>query len=471
MSSEPSLARSEPIWIRVLAGEEKSVVLQPLRTSLGEAGFALVQRKNGSGPGIVLFDHDSPELFEIVHAESHNGLERILAVATHRHLLRHGIAWALLSAGASDVLVWNGRDDQAGEIAARFRRWSSVDQLIHSEKVQERLVGQGAIWISILRQIVEAAAFTDAPVLIMGESGTGKELVARLIHDLDTRSDKASFVVLDCATVVPSLSGSEFFGHEKGAFTGAVTTRDGAFALADRGTLFLDEVGELSPQLQAELLRVIQEGMFKRIGSNTWRSTRFRLVCATNLNLPGEVEEGRFRRDLFHRMAGWVFHLPNLRERSEDIMLLVRHFLRLARPGTSTELDESVGELLSRRTYAGNIRELRQLVLRMCSRHDGGGPITVGDIPPSDRPAGEEMQGDWRSGEFERSIREALARGATLSDIKTAAVETAIRLAIAAEGGNLQRASRMLGVTDRALQHRFPARRTKVEKCSPKLRV
>ena len=150
--------------------------------------------------------------------------------------------------------------------------------------------------------------------------------MARLIHRLDGRPGKKKLIVLDCATVVPSLSGSEFFGHEKGAFTGAAGPRDGAFALADGGTLFLDEA-RLPPNLQAELLRVIQEGMYKRVGSNTWRTTNFRLVSATNRDLVEDQEAGRFRLDLYYRIAAWQFRLPSLRERRDDIELLAQNFL------------------------------------------------------------------------------------------------------------------------------------------------
>jgi hypothetical protein len=157
----------------------------------------------------------------------------------------------------------------------------------------------------------------------VGESGTGKELVARLVHALDRRTVKKEFVVLDCSTLIPQLSGSEFFGHERGAFTGAITARDGAFALAHEGTLFLDEVGELPPDMQAQLLRVVQEGTFKRIGGNNWKRTEFRLICATNRDLEAEVAAGRFRTDLYYRIAGIRCRLPSPRERSTDIPVLI----------------------------------------------------------------------------------------------------------------------------------------------------
>ena len=306
-----------------------------------------------------------------------------------------------------------------------------------------------------MRQIVEVARFTDASVLILGESGTGKELIARLIHTLDPRAKKRDLVVLDCTTIVPELSGSEFFGHERGAFTGAVTPRDGAFVLADGGTLFLDEVGELPLGLQAQLLRVVQEHTYKRVGDNTWQRTDFRLVCATNRDLLQEVQQGRFHCDLYYRLANWICKLPSLRERPEDILPLAQHFLTELRPDKKPpELDEPVRDYLVRRDFPGNVRDLKQLVSRISYRHVGEGPITVGDIPEDERPAEEFAQRDWRDGFFEQAIRRALTMGGGLKEISQAASDTAIRITVSDEEGNLQRAARRLGVTDRALQMR-----------------
>jgi len=270
-------------------------------------------------------------------------------------------------------------------------------------------------------------------------------------------------IVVDCAAVVPSLSGSEFFGHEKGAFTGAVAAREGAFAMADGGTLFLDEVGELPPPLQAELLRVIQEGMYKRVGSNVWRRTNFRLLCATNRSLLDPDSESLFRRDLYHRIAAWTCHLPTLRDRVDDIPILSRHFLRLASPGEEEmELDEPVARFLAERAYPGNVRDLKNLVFRIRSRHVGPGPITVGDIPPEERPCAAHEEGTWDEQGFEQCIRRALTRGVTLREIRNAAGEIAVRIAFAEEKGNLQQAARRLGITNRALQMRRAARREEV---------
>jgi transcriptional regulator with GAF, ATPase, and Fis domain len=260
--------------------------------------------------------------------------------------------------------------------------------------------------------------------------------VAQLIHELDPRPNKKRLVVLDCSTVVPSLSGSEFFGHERGAFTGASSSREGAFELADGGTLFLDEVGELPVTLQAELLRVIQEGTFKRVGSNTWRKSAFRLVCATNRDLATEKARGTFRNDFYYRIAGCTLHLPSLRERSEDILPLFRHFFRQLHPDRRPpELEGAVRDLLVNRSYPGNVRDLRSLVLRIIHRHLGAGFVTVGDIPDQERP-GSAQPAAWPDHRFEESIRCGLIQGVKLEDITVAAAEVAARLAVTREDGD-----------------------------------
>ncbi|MBZ4422187.1 sigma-54 dependent transcriptional regulator [Myxococcus sp. RHSTA-1-4] len=441
-------------WIQFV-GEEASGQRMAVLEKLGHVGVQAVPRGVGelSGPGVFVFGAADTATLETLRELQLRPSVRVLAVATSGAALAEGACWRLLKAGASDVLVWDRARDVAAEIAARLERWAAVDHLIESRTVQARLVGRSPAWLSVLRQVIEVAAFTDASVLILGESGTGKEEVARLIHALDARAQKRELVILDCTTVVPELSGSEFFGHERGAFTGAVGAREGAFALAHGGTLFLDEVGELPVGLQAQLLRVVQERTYKRVGGNGWHQADFRLVCATNRELADEVARGTFRRDFFHRIASWVCRLPPLRERSEDILPLARHFLQVLRPGVPLEFDEPVREYLLRRSYPGNVRDLRQLITRICKRHVGTGPMSVGDIPPDELPPAEGP-GDWQDASFAQSIRRALALGAGLKEIGRSASDTAIRLAIADEQGNLQRAARRLGVTDRALQLR-----------------
>ena len=314
------------------------------------------------GTGVVFFGDLNQGLCTFLREVSNIGRERVLAISISPSLVGDGGSWCLLEAGASDVFDWHHLPSAAEQVAARLQRWNVIDQIVSSPVVEKNLIGRSPVWKSILRQVVEIARFTDASVLITGESGTGKELVAHLIHTLDPRRQKRELVVVDCTTIVPELSGSEFYGHERGAFTGAASVRDGAFALADGGTLFLDEIGELPAGLQSQLLRVVQEHTYKRVGSNRWQHTDFRLVCATNKDLFQAVTEGEFRHDLYYRMANWVCKLPPLRERSEDILHLTRYFLRELQPGKEPpELDEPVRNYLFERDYPGNVRELKQL--------------------------------------------------------------------------------------------------------------
>ena len=411
-----------------------------------------------AGPGLLLFDAYGPELLDRIGACSRGGQSRLLAVGTRREALSRGDGWRLLAAGASDVLIWQETPDPAAMIASRFARWDEVDRLVDSPVVGRNLAGRSLVWRSLLRQIVEVARFSASPVLLLGESGTGKELVSRLIHTLDPRPDKRDLVVLDCTTIVPSLAGSEFFGHERGAFTGAVAARDGAVALANGGTLFLDEIGDLPAQLQAELLRVVQEGTYKRVGSNAWQSARFRLVSATHRDLHEEIGQGRFRHDLYYRITAWSCRLPPLRERRDDIPLLVEHFLAERYGEQPPAVSAAVMDLLLCREYPGNVRELRQLVGRMAQRHAGAGPLTVGDVPEEERPHGEPSLPAGADG-FEAAARVALARGLGLKQIGALATDAAVRAALAGEAGNVRRAAERLGVTERALQLRRAAGR------------
>ena len=217
------------------------------------------------GPGVLIGSADVCSA-EAVHQLSANGSRRLVVVLAGAPARD---PWALLAAGASDVLTWEATDESTlATVAARIRRWYLVDRLASSEPVASRLVGVSPAWCRVLRWLVEIARFSDASVLINGESGTGKELVARLVHALDPHRSSGPFVVVDCGSIVASLSAPELFGHERGAFTGAHTARVGAFAEADRGVLFLDEIGELPSPLQPELLRVLQERTFKPLGSS-----------------------------------------------------------------------------------------------------------------------------------------------------------------------------------------------------------
>lgn len=405
--------------------------------------------------GLCIFSEINEELTDFLKRISQNGRRRTIAIALYDKYVNCKSYWEILQAGASDVLAWSEPSQLARQIHARIQRWQTVDQLLVSAEIRNTAIGKSQLWCEVLQNIVEIARFSDAPALILGESGTGKEVIANLIHSLDARPDKREQVVVDCSTLVPQLSGSEFFGHERGAFTGAAGERDGAFALADGGTLFLDEIGELPLPMQAQLLRVIQEHTYKRVGGNVWRKTQFRLVCATNRNLQEMVQKGEFRADLYYRIASFVCHLPPLRERLEDIIPLTEHFLgKLHRHGEPPTLDSAVRDYLMRRDYPGNVRELRQVVSRLLYRYTGDGIITLGNIPPDERTAGFSVDEVWSDSRFERAIQRAVLSGLGLKEIGRAAEDIAIRMATEAEDGNIQRAARRLGVTDRALQLR-----------------
>ncbi len=434
------------------SGSLSGAIAQALEQD-GVALKAYNARSGGQIPGLVILAGLKPGICEWIRRASRDGSERVLALTPQENSLHGQDAWRLMQAGASDVLAWDSLSDPGAVVAARLQRWMEVDGLVASPLVRNNLVGESRPWRQALRQVVEVARFSASPVLLSGETGTGKELAARLIHTLEPQRSARDLVVLDCTTIVPDLSGSELFGHERGAFTGAVSQRDGAFALADGGTLFLDEVGELPLALQVQLLRVLQEHTYKRVGSNTWHKSDFRLVCATNRNLQDEVAAGRFRQDLYYRIASWSINLPPLRERSADILPLVRHFMREIHPEAGEiELDSRLSHYFLTRPYTGNIRDLKNLVYRIAARHVGAGPVTIGDIPPDERPQHEDAHHGWYDQTAEQVIRQALARGIPLRELKREIEDAAIRIVVEQELGNLQRAAQRLGVCDRKLQ-------------------
>ena len=240
-----------------------------------------------------------------------------------------------------------------------------LEDEIRSEQLFEEIVGRSAALRRVLREI-ETVAPTDSTVLISGETGSGKELVARAMHQLSARRDRP-FVKLNCAAIPTGLLESELFGHEKGAFTGAISQRIGRFELANRGTVFLDEVGEIPLELQPKLLRVLQEREFERLGSTRTLRSDARLIAATNRDLSALVDEQKFRQDLFYRLNVFPIHVPPLRERPDDIPMLVRHFAQqFARRMKKTieTIPAETMDVLVRYDWPGNIRELQNLIER-----------------------------------------------------------------------------------------------------------
>ncbi|MCU1284975.1 MAG: transcriptional regulator [Acidobacteriales bacterium] len=272
---------------------------------------------------------------------------------------------------------------------------------IRSGSVFERIVGESPALLKVL-EMVEMVAESDSTVLLLGETGTGKELVARAIHDRSGRN-KQAFVKLNCAAIPSGLLESELFGHERGAFTGAVIQRIGRFELASEGTAFLDEIGELPLELQPKLLRVLQEREFERLGSARTQRTNARLIAATNRNLEKMIGSDEFRSDLYYRLSVFPIYVPALRERPEDIPLLVRYFTEKYARRMNKQIDIIPADTirsLTRRPWPGNIRELENVIeraviltrgntLQVAMEHSGP---TIPTVPSRERGANIERE-------------------------------------------------------------------------------
>ena len=264
---------------------------------------------------------------------------------------------------------------------AAFERFGSGDQVSYERRF-EQIIGNSAALEAVLEQL-ERVAPTDSTVIIQGETGTGKELIAHAIHNLSSRCGRP-FVRLNCAAIPLDLLESELFGHEKGAFTGAIAQKIGRFELADKGTLFLDEVGDIPPALQPKLLRVLQEQEFERLGSGRTHQVDVRLVAATNRDLTEMVNRGEFRSDLYYRLNVFPLLLPPLRERREDIPALVTHFVETCGRRMGREIEHIPSETMSALSsyqWPGNIRELQNLIERAVILSNDG--VLPNPLPPA----------------------------------------------------------------------------------------
>ena len=327
---------------RLLAGEDAL----RLETLAKELGSACPARRSAWIPGAL-------------RARALDGRE-VAAEATFACHHRAGsLFYTLILRDLSERLAADARirslDSEARYLREELRELASFDEIL----------GRSPPLVAVLREI-EQVADTDASVLVLGETGTGKELVARAIHRASRRRG-GPLVRLNCAAIPANLIESELFGHEKGAFTGAVERREGRFALADGGTIFLDEIGELSPELQAKLLRVLQEGEFEPVGSSKTVKVDVRVISATHRDLSAMRKEGKFREDLFYRLGVYPLRVPPLRERGDDVVLLAEHFARVhakklgRAPATLTDACRT---RLRRYDWPGNVRELANVIER-----------------------------------------------------------------------------------------------------------
>jgi transcriptional regulator with PAS, ATPase and Fis domain len=308
------------------------------------------------------------------------------------------------------------------------------------------LVGESPAIQNIFRTI-EKVSQTDSTVLISGESGTGKELVARAIHESSPRKDKP-FIVVNCGAIPAELLEAELFGHVKGAFTGATQNRQGRFELANTGTLFLDEVGELPLHLQVKLLRVLQVRQFEPVGSSRTQEADVRIIAATNRNLEEAVQKREFREDLYYRLNVIPVTMPTLRERKSDIPMLISHFVQSFNERSGHKVEQPSGQILDALQaydWPGNVRELENLMERLVILK-GQGTVDLGDLPhrifqkfAEGRPAGSGAMSEW---EFPRMVLPQ--GGLDLKAIVDAFENHLVDQALARTGNNKNRASELL---------------------------
>ncbi|MFA5832185.1 MAG: sigma-54 dependent transcriptional regulator [Bacteroidota bacterium] len=354
-----------------------------------------------------------------------------------------------MRAGAYDYL---SKPIELDEIDLLIRRLQERQELISENKsLRQQLVDKFAFTEIVsqsasMQEVLSTAsrvAQTKAPVLVRGESGTGKELIARAIHFNSPRKNKP-FIAVNCAALNDNLLESELFGHEKGSFTGAEKQRRGRFELADGGTIFLDEIGDISPATQVRLLRILQEQQFERVGGSETISVDVRVVAATNKNLETAISEGKFREDLFYRLNVVSIEIPSLRKRREDIALLLEHFLlRFAKEHKRKKLSYSkeAWELLTRYDYPGNVRELENIVQRsvIFSRGD---MITTEDVPLIVRGTSHEIS---------QKKREQHSFSDQVEELEKELIFEALRL----HGNNQSKAAEVLGLSERNLRYRL----------------
>jgi transcriptional regulator with PAS, ATPase and Fis domain len=356
------------------------------------------------------------------------------------------------------------KGDEMQRFTHVFQKVTDVLSKVDAQQLFPKILGQSVTMREVLSQIMRVAP-TDSTVLILGESGTGKELIATSIYDHSHRSDKP-FVKINCVAIPEELLESELFGFEKGAFTGAVASKPGKFEIANQGTIFLDEIGDMPINLQAKLLRVIQEREFDRIGGSKPVKIDVRFIAATNKDLESMVAEGSFREDLFYRLNVFTLKVPSLRERKEDIPLLVESFLKKA--PKSSKIYSLPMQLLMGYAWPGNIRELQNTMERAAVMSDTG-IIDVNHLPENIKELLNTMENaaGMSDGEMieEHHLQAIIAKGPSLetsTEIGSLSIDDQLRTmekrmiieALKKAEGVQVRAAEILGIDQRSLWHR-----------------
>lgn len=393
--------------IKVLVVDDKQMMRDSVGATLQRAGYTVVVASNGKDavaklarhqPAVVVTDLKMPEMTGLELLQHLREADSDLPVVLMTAYGTVGDAVEAMKHGAFDFVQKPFEGDQLVVVVKRaveHRQLRKENAALRADRA-ERVVGPALVGSSgpmrSLATQIRQVALSSGTVLIQGESGTGKEVVARTIHAHSQRRDRV-MLCLNCAALSSSLLESELFGHERGAFTGADQLRKGRFELADGGTLLLDEISEVSPQLQAKLLRVLQEGQFERVGSSTSMRVDVRVVATTNRDLSRSVADGSFRQDLYYRLNVLPIAIPPLRSRVDDVPLLAEHFMLMAaqREGREAKrFDEEAMALLKEYHWPGNVRELQNICERasvLCR-----GPVVEGGlIQPWLMPRGSAM--------------------------------------------------------------------------------
>jgi two-component system NtrC family response regulator len=405
---------------------------------------------------VVLTDVKMPEMSGIellMHVKKNYGWIPVVVMTAFGSVEN---AVEAMKAGAYDYILKPIKIEDTEMVVRRAMEYSSTLQENRAlkDKLKTYEVPQDIITInpemrSILG-LVKEVAVTDASVLIEGESGTGKELFARAMHRLSERSE-GPFIEVNCGAIPHELFESELFGHERGAFTGAVNTKKGKLELAENGTIFLDEIGEMPLDLQVKLLHVLENRQFTRVGGTTFLHSAARVVAATNRNLKDDVESGRFRKDLYYRLKVVYLHVPPLRERKEDIPLLVQHFI--AKHGDTarkniTGIDPDAMEILRLHSWTGNVRELENVVLQTMI-FARGAQITIDSLPAEIRESVGPLRDRVPATKEELQKEKVRRTEKVLMDLE----RTFLLSLIEQSGGNISEAARTSGYDRRQIQN------------------
>jgi len=457
---------------RILIVDDEPDMLENCSRILSRQGHACLTAENGRAalaileherPDLLLTDLKMPEMDGMALLQHAHALDPTLPVIVITGFASIESAVAAVREGAFDYLPKSFSVDQlrvAVERALRHRGLQIENRNLRQQLQQtlglENVVGRSPA-MTLVFELVKKAARSEANILVLGESGTGKELIARAIHANSPRAS-GPFVPVDCASLPEQLLESELFGHEKGAFTGAVRTKTGLVEAAHRGTLFLDEIGDLPASLQVKLLRALQERQIRRVGGTGLVDVDVRVVSATNRNLAEAIAKGQFREELYYRINVIAIRLPALRERAGDVRLLAHTFLKRYGQERVTGLDEAAAEALDRYPWPGNVRELQNVIERACALADGP-KITMKDLPEhvlhaGARPAAPEAGGPGAGPSAELGTGADLTLKAAKEQWLQVLEVSYLRDLLARHDGNVSSAAKAAGI-DRKTFHRL----------------